>query len=370
MLLNVALAAQTGDVIVLTTPPALSTHAGDVRGVSVATLELLNDWLGPLPAPLTITGVRWVAGAAATSTAGGVVMPFRWLAPERDRSMARAVIGEIVRQYWRAGQSPSAFDESMTLYVSARAIRHLLTGVDFATPRFFGNVVPFPLRSVLLSPPLEDPRREVWNVDGLTPRPSAAVVRGVRALQSLERFVGWPTMLETISALHRRGSSTWNVEELGQILSEQRGSDLRFLVSECFHEDAAFDYAVADLAVKPGAANVMEATVTIARAGTGRFAFAADGQGDAAMPLMVRFADGTEFRDVFDGAAPSVTMVYSAKTPAVAAFVDPDAILLLDVNRENNALVRDAPVSKLGVRLALHWLSWLQNAMLSYTALV
>jgi hypothetical protein len=30
----------------------------------------------------------------------------------------------------------------------------------------------------------------------------------------------------------------------------------------------------------------------------------------------------------------------------------------------------DAPRSKLGVRLALHWLGWLQNAMLSYTAVL
>jgi hypothetical protein len=32
--------------------------------------------------------------------------------------------------------------------------------------------------------------------------------------------------------------------------------------------------------------------------------------------------------------------------------------------------VRDAPSSPLGVRLALNWMAWLQNAMLSYTALL
>jgi hypothetical protein len=51
------------------------------------------------------------------------------------------------------------------------------------------------------------------------------------------------------------------------------------------------------------------------------------------------------------------------------ATVDPDTMLLLDDDRDNNTIVRDAPVSPLGIRLALHWMAWLQNAMLSYTAL-
>jgi len=44
-------------------------------------------------------------------------------------------------------------------------------------------------------------------------------------------------------------------------------------------------------------------------------------------------------------------------------------ILLLDADRANNAVVRDAKMSKLGIRLAMHWLAWLQNTMLSYAAL-
>jgi hypothetical protein len=86
--------------------------------------------------------------------------------------------------------------------------------------------------------------------------------------------------------------------------------------------------------------------------------------------MRVRFADGTELRDVFDGAAPSVSRVYTAKTAAVSATVDPDVVLLLDVNRENNTIIRNAATAPLGVRLAINWMTWLQQAMLSYTAIV
>jgi hypothetical protein len=62
--------------------------------------------------------------------------------------------------------------------------------------------------------------------------------------------------------------------------------------------------------------------------------------------------------------------VYSTRSAAVSATIDPDMMLLLDVNRGNNAIVHDAPMVPIGFRLALHWMAWLQNAMLSYTALL
>ena len=62
--------------------------------------------------------------------------------------------------------------------------------------------------------------------------------------------------------------------------------------------------------------------------------------------------------------------VYTARTAAVSATVDPDVMLLLDVNRENNMIVRDARISPLGVRLAFNWMTWLQQTMLSYTAIL
>ena len=54
----------------------------------------------------------------------------------------------------------------------------------------------------------------------------------------------------------------------------------------------------------------------------------------------------------------------------MSAAIDPDVMLLLDVNRANNGIVHDARTAPLGVRLALNWMAWLQNAMLSYTALL
>ena len=350
----------------------LSAQAPRLIAVSRAALTLLQDWFGSPPvASLTIAGMPWHGPVHGTSAPGLVTAPVRWLGPVRDQSMERAVIGALARQYFTTpAAAPASFTESLVIFTATRAVHQLLEGSDFAAPRFFGGVVPFPLRSLLLSPPVNDPRPRVMGFAELAAGDQEPA-RGVRALQSLERYVGWPAMLDAISRLRSRDASAWTTETLGVILSDARGTDMRFLVQQLFQADAAFDYAVDGLQNRALASGQVESTITIARRGSGTFSIhGGTSDRDPAMPVLVRFADGSEFRDVFDGAASTTSLVYTATTAAVSAFVDPDVMLLLDANRDNNAIVGDAPASKLGVRLALHWLSWLQNAMMSYTALL
>ena len=59
------------------------------------------------------------------------------------------------------------FEEALAVYTGTRAIHELLEGSNFEVVRFFGGLVPFPLRSVLLSPPVADPRPRVWRFEEL-----------------------------------------------------------------------------------------------------------------------------------------------------------------------------------------------------------
>jgi hypothetical protein len=343
---------------------------------TTAALTMLAEWFGPFPtSPFTVIGADWMRPGTGFSdvTGAGIAAPLHWIAPVRDQSMERAIIGGLVREYWkdRVAAPPSPFSEALIRYISLRAMHQQLEGSNFAAPRFFGGFAPFPLRSLLLSPPVADPRPRVWAFDDRDERRlDPDVTRHLRALQTIERYVGWPAMLQALSEMRAGSASPATQEGLAATLSATRGVDMRWLVTECFREDAAFDYAVDALSSGPAANGSVATTITIVRKGTGQFTLQEDDDREAVMPLLVRFADGSEFRDVFDGAAPSTSLTYTAPAAAVSAFVDPDAMLLLDGNRDNNAIVHDAPMSKLGVRLALHWMSWLQNAMLSYTALL
>lgn len=346
-----------------------SAHTARVVAATRAAMTLLAAWFGPLPhTELTVAGVPWRRDDRAIPRPDVVVAPLRWLTPVRDQSTERALIGGLVRQYWPAATTPAgAFEESLILYITARATDHLLEGSNFATLRFFGRIVPFSLRSVLLSPPVADPRPRAFRFDEAPAREDGAVVRGLRALQTIERYVGWPALLDALSRL-RTGSSAHDAAALGQVLSETRGADVRFLVSECFRNEAVFDYAVADLNSRNAAGGLVETTVTIVRQGTGIFGTASGGE--PSLPVRTRFADGSEVRDFVDGAAPGASLVYTSPAAAASATIDPDVMLVLDVNRHNNAIVRDAARAPLGIRLALNWMSWLQNTMLSYTAIL
>jgi hypothetical protein len=84
--------------------------------------------------------------------------------------------------------------------------------------------------------------------------------------------------------------------------------------------------------------------------------------GDAVLPvdLRVRFENGEEAREHWDGAATWRRYTYETSSRAEEAEIDPDQIYAVDLDLTNNGLVLDrrpAPVA----RLALLWLFWLQN---------
>ncbi|HJU41692.1 MAG TPA: hypothetical protein VJ691_02720 [Vicinamibacterales bacterium] len=346
------IACQVAVIMLLTSGVGAQSDSPRVVKITSEASQLLTNWFGPLPRPVQVTRSP------------------RWLTPVRDQSQERAVIGDMARQYWAASSPASpAFVESIVIYVAARAIHHLLEIDNFAAPRFFGGVVPFPLRSVRLSLPVSDPRPRVIEFEELENPGAPDHLQGIRALQTLERYVGWPAMLDAMARLRRTDSSKWDAMAFAAILSDVRGIDMRFLVTECFRSDAVFDYALADLQTRVLPDGQFESTVSTTRTGSGRFSLEEEGA-EPEVPVVVRFADGREVRDAIDGAAPSATLIYTAPDAAVSAAVDPDVMLVLDIDRGNNARFLEPRFSKLSVRLAFHWLAWLQNAMLSYTALV
>jgi hypothetical protein len=328
-------------------PPAQQQRIA--QAVNAAT-ELLTTWLGPPAAPI----------------AAGPDIRVRWLAPVRDQSLEREVIASVARQFWGVPATPTMFHEAVVVYTGTRAIHHVLEGSNFEVVRLFGGLLPYPLRSVLLSPPVADPRPRVWQFMELSATGDAA--RVVRGLQTLERYAGWPAMAQALSQL--RTGQTIDAASFAATLSQVRGTAIQPLVQECFRTDAVFDYAIANVHSVDARDGLVESSLSVLRPGSGVFAIGDDTDREPSMPLLVRFADGTELRDWFDGRAPSTTLIYTAKTAVVSAAIDPELMLLLDVNRSNNTFTAESPVRPLGIRLALHWMSWLQQTMLAYSALV
>jgi hypothetical protein len=346
----------------LTAPRAHGQSAsGAAEPVQQAAIELATKWLGPPPA-----------------LHHGFAIDFArpWPRIQRDQSYERRVIATVFRRMWQRDdlprpQSPvplTPFEEALAVYTGTRAIHELLEGSNFEVVRFFGGLVPFPLRSVLLSPPVADPRPRALLVDEWPATPE--VVRAVRTLQTIERYVGWPAMVQTLAALRATRDRQLDAAAFANTLSLIRGTDVRGLIAECFRPDVAFDYAIADVRSSMPGQTPVETSVTMVRHGSGAFEVGTAGDPERTLPLLLQLSDGSEVRDWFDGSAKSTTLVYTTNARVVSAAIDPEMMLLVDADRANNTFTTAVPFRPLGVRLALHWMSWLQQMMLTYSALV
>ena len=140
------------------------------------------------------------------------------------------------------------------------------------------------------------------------------------------------------------------------------GRDLDWYFARAFDPSARFDYSIEGLTSRPGGQSPLShlTSVVVHRVG------------DPArrMPVTVQFADGSEIHEQWHGREASQTFEYISQAPAVSARVDPDRQWLLDADPRNNRRVIDPKPSAAAGRWTLHWVAWLQNLMLTCTALV
>ena len=373
--------------------PAPAEKQQRVVDAALLALRVFSSWYGAPPASsLVVIGVPWRSPVAGGSYPGVIAMSVPWLEPARDMTLERSMIGAMARQYIFAAVAHQAserwFDEAIALYTGTRAVHEALENGDAASVRFFGGLVPVVIRPVQWSPNRADPRprvRHFAEIDrpsatgfaGTSPEDQKRVQRGALALHTLERYIGWPAMQPALATYRRRAKAEGGSPELfNTVVSEQRGRDLSWFFTEAFRPDARFDYAVDMLSSEPSAngSAQFQTTVGLRRLGDAVFAGTSETPIGAlatgrALPLLVRFEDGSTTEDRWDGRDTEERFEYLSRSRAVSASLDPDAVMLLDGDRSNNTRTLQPSFNRIGLRLALHWMVWLQDLMLSCTAL-
>ena len=91
--------------------------------------------------------------------------------------------------------------------------------------------------------------------------------------------------------------------------------------------------------------------------------------GGAVFPveILLVFEDGTELRRPWDGRS-RWTMVIEERTSRLAwAEIDPDRILLLDVDRSNNSWTMTPGDDFVSTKIAARWIVWLQDFLFTFT---
>lgn len=363
--------------------PETADRAPALAAITKAVLLRLGAWHGPLTqSALTIVDVPWNSPFSAASFPGVLVTTMSALPVRGDRALVRAVYGAVARQYWQvpatAARARQTLGEGIAAYVAVRGIHEELARGHDASLRLAGGFLSYPLRRLPWSLPATDPRPPVHHfAEVAAGAPEAEAQRVALALWTLDRYLGWPALQQALEVLQSR----WHTGDAGPadlaaILSEQRGTDMRWFVDAALGAERRFDYGIASFTsvasvTTPGE---YETRLSVQRFGDGVFAGTAEPQGplQAARSLKVqtRFADGTVIDDWWDGRDASMELAYASPSPAVLASVDPDAMLMLDGRRANNTRALEARITGAGVRLIASWLLWLQDVMLWSSALL
>lgn len=321
--------------------------------------ERFDAWLQPRSLDaLRIEEVPWFDRRAGTLMDGRLLVPRKWLASSRDRAASRALITALSEWYFEggAGRIGGVVSDGIRQYVATRAIHQQLVTAHYFCLNWFGGFVTHAIRSIELSRLPQDPRPPVRRFAEVTQRLDTE--RVVDAMFTLERYIGWPAVQHAVADwLH---SADRSVQDFDNSLWRATAQDLRWFTSAAFDARVRYDYAVTTLSTIRNPEGRYETTVTVTRAGNGIFP----------VDVETTFADGIRLRDRWVGHEQSVSFKYTSRSAATAAVVDPDLVLLLDEHRANNARVLEAPVHVPAIRWTLQWAIWLQDVLLTTTALM
>ncbi len=373
-----------------------SEHRGEAPRylrAAIASLQTLTPWLGPFPhASLTIVDPAW--HDAPPSNVSDIVLPRTpWWSSQASMAPELATARAIARRYWLevvdTRALPDWFVDGVVEYLARRVVaplfesEYLPPGYAMVEPRYFGGFVPRFLRLRLMPEsdggPLEAyrarPRVDVASPASSDDRRSLSG-KTVLTLNTVERWVSRPVFDGALAEFVRtsRGSQP-TLNDFARAVSAAGSQDLSWFFAQTLGGSAVFDYSVAELTSVAAESGTFETTVVVARLGDGLFTGTnaprvgpfESGRG---MTLLVTFADGQRAIDWWDGRDARKTFGYSSLSRAESATIDPDRTIVLDVHLANNSRMIAPRNGTAATRWAARWMLWLENLLLTFSALV
>ena len=358
-------------------------HAGQAdRHFNAArtALRAYGEWFGAYPyGHLTIVDPAYQSDADGMEYPTLITAGTKWLVPREVTYSGpeEVVIHESGHQSWYGVVGNNEFegawlDEGINTFAAARAMAQDYPETYYER-YFFGGFVPWAFTDVRL-------RRETfWNrLPGyrsaarsdvpsdpayrFNPVSGRSITYNKTALwlNTLERRLGWPVLQRILQTFYSR----WQFkhpepEAFFAVVDEVTGGSLAWFFDQVYRTSNVFDYGVQDLtsAAEDGR---YRTTVVVRR------------YGEAIFPVDVRvtFKDGTQVTERWDGRGRWTRYTYVGESAAISAHVDPERVLLLDVNYTNNSRSLASKGRLAATKWSLKWMVWLQDALLSWAFLV
>ena len=341
------------------------------------TLKYYGEWYGAYP-----YGHITIVDPAFQSGAGGMEYPTlftagtRWLAPQGVTTPEGVTVHEAGHQFWYGIVGNNEFedawmDEGFNTFSTARAVAQVYEP-NFLALRYFGGFVPWVVRDIALSRETEGNRLAGYRRDAKSdaqstpsyryfPSTGGSITYNKTALwlNTMERWLGWPALQRILSAHFTRSAFTHPTPaDFFATANDVSGQDLSWYFDQVYRSSNVFDYGVQDIRSERDGDQYHAAVI-------------ARRYGEATFPVdvLVTFAGGERVIEHWDGKDRWKVYAYDRQAPVVSAQVDPNRVLLLDVNYTNNSKTMAPQGAAAATKWSATWIVWLQDCLLSWAAL-
>ncbi len=372
-------------------------HAGQAARHFAATraaLRYYGEWFGAYPYDqITVVDPAWQSGAGGMEYPTLFTAGSAWRAPEGVTRPEGVTVHEAGHQFWYGIVASNEFedawmDEGFNTFSTARVIEEAFSP-NYVSERYFGGFVPWVFRDITIDRATDGNRLAGYRPNAKSDAQSTPTFRywpgsagsisynkTALWLHTLERHLGWSTLQRILSTYFER----WKFrhpkpQDFFDVVNEVSGQNLTWFFDQVYRSSNVFDYGVQSLASRPASgrgffgdgrarafvaqtdsAGRFHTTVVVRRYGEGLFP----------VDVVVTFEDGETARERWDGRSRWTSFEYDRPSRAVSAQVDPDRVLLLDVDYTNNSCTLEPRADEAARKWSLTWMAWLQDVLLTY----
>ena len=351
------------------------------------TFHYFGDWFGAYPYDhVTVVDPAWQSGSGGMEYPTLFTAGTRWLAPTTTNGPEEVTVHEAGHQFFYgvigSNEVEHAWlDEGLNTFATARTVDQYFP--HYWERRFFGTFIPWTFTDIPWSRAIDGSRLARYRPNArmdiqATPTfrywPgsmfSTAYYKTALWLHTLERYLGWPTLQRGMSTYYDRWQFAHpKPQDFFDTISEAANMDLRWFFDQVHGDSAIFDYGIAQLSSRDttgrgffdgafrdqGSSSAVETTVVVRRYGDGVFP----------VDIVVEFADGHRKRREWNGRSQWTMLKFEHATHATSAVVDPNRILLLDVNYTNNSRTTTPRANAAATKWTLTWIVWLQDLLMT-----
>jgi hypothetical protein len=372
-------------------------HAGQEDrhfAATAAALRYYGEWFGAYPYDhVTVIDPAYQSGAGGMEYPTFFTAGTRLWNPRQSNSPESVTVHEAGHQFWYAMVGNNEFehawlDEGLNTFSEER-VQSIVFQPNYRVERFFGGFVPWQFRDIPLRRETDGNGLNGYRLAAARDRPETPTFRywpGSHAqitysktalwLNTLERFLGWDTLQRIMRTYFER----WKFrhprpDDFFAIVNEVSGRDMTWFFDQVHRSSNVFDYAVerldSDRVHRRGFADGVDGdpvyqdvaapdryrtTVVVRRLGAAIFP----------VDVLVTFENGEEVRERWDGVDRWKAFAYERPSRAATAAVDPERVLLLDVNYTNNSRTMTSRSDEAAAKWSLKWMVWLQDLMLTW----